>query len=69
MAVDVGRLRQSLDPARSAAQVLFGWKDYAGVLTRSASVWRDLTARMTEESVVTPTVFTRQTYPSQKAVR
>ena len=40
MAVDVGKLRQSLDPTRSAAQVLFGWKGFAGVLTRSASVWR-----------------------------
>jgi hypothetical protein len=35
------------------------------VFARSASVWRDLT----EESVVTPTVFTGQYFPSQKPVR
>ena len=50
MAVDVGKLRQSLDPTRSAAQVLFGWKG----LRRRAHALRvrvaRLTARMTEEA-------------------
>ena len=42
-----------------------GRRHYADVFPRSASVWRDLT----EESVVTPTVFTGRYFPSQKPVR
>jgi hypothetical protein len=46
-----------------------GRRHCGGVLARSASVWCDLTARMTEESVVTPTVFTGQylSYPVAEA--
>jgi hypothetical protein len=60
------RLRIQRDRRRKS---YLGQRHYAGVLARAASVWRDLTARMTEESVTTPTVSTGQYYPSQKPVR
>jgi hypothetical protein len=65
MAVGVGKLRPSLDPTRSAAQVLFGSKALRRRVRALRVLWRDLT----EESVVTPTVFTGQYFPSQKPVR
>lgn len=42
MAVDVGKLRQSMDPTLSAAQVLFGWKG----LRRRAHALRVRVARL-----------------------